>query len=133
MKISIVRRIAIISFFVLFVSLMFCCKKSNNTRRIAQKWQVHKYIMNLGDSTHLFDSLFMNYQLDFNKNGSYTEIYYTPANQKMQISGTWLFEDKYETLQLKDTVIRKFRISQLTKDRLDLLDSMNYELEMIPF
>ena len=109
------------------------CKKSTNTRRIAQKWHVQKYIVGMKDSTDYFDSVFMSYQIEFNKNGGYTEIYYTPANVKKQISGTWLFLDKYETLQMKDTLTRSFRILRLTKDNLDLLDSLNCEMEMVPF
>jgi hypothetical protein len=120
------RRNAVI---LLFAMVAICsCKKDEETQlsmtdELSRQWEVVKYEVNGSDETATFESLFPEYSVDFNSDGTYTEYYFV-LGVLVPVNGTWLFMNNNTEIQMTDPdQTRLYHIMKLTTTELTVEDA----------
>lgn len=104
-----------------------CSKDDNNgpsmTDNLSRQWEVVKYEVNGFDETATFESLFPEYSIDFNTDGTYTE-YYLVFGTQVPVNGTWTFLNNNVNIQLVDpNQTRLYQIVELSSAKLTVEDA----------
>lgn len=96
------NKISITIFSVLFISILFSCKKYSEgpgislrtkTERVCNKWKIVT-------SNNLYYGIAEIYSVEFNKNGEYIIEVSSGTSTTEFITGTWNFEDHKEKMIL---------------------------------